>query len=72
MVEIGRRGFASFTDRYFQGDREAATSWLHTRAAEKVAASHADRILAERLEAGELSASIELPVYSTDDDGVPF
>ena len=72
MAEIGKLGFASFTARYFSGDREAATSWLHTRAAEKVAATHADRILAERLAAGERTASIELPVYSTDDDGVPF
>lgn len=71
MQAIGRKGFTSFCDRYFAGDREAATSWLHRRAAEKVAATHADRILAERQAAGDRTASIELPVYETDAE-VPF
>ena len=71
MSEIGRRGFQSFCDRYFSGDRSEATSWLHRRAATKHAESHADRILAERLEAGERVVCQELPVYEPDSE-VPF
>ena len=70
MQAIGRRGFQSFCDRYFSGDRDEATSWLHRRAATKLADSHADRILQERIEAGERVAVQELPVY--EDEEVPF
>lgn len=71
MQAIGRKGFQAFTDRYFSGDRDEATSWLHRRAATKHADSHADRILQERLDAGERVACQELPVYEDESD-VPF
>ena len=69
--KLGKAGFQSFCERYFSGDREAATSWLHRRAATKLADSHADRILQERIDAGEKVACQELPVYE-DDESVPF
>ena len=71
MAEIGRRGFESFTAKYFAGDREAATSWLRTRAYERQAETFAERELARRIEAGEKTACVELPVVSTEDD-IPF
>ena len=72
MAEIGRKGFETFTARYFGGDREAAGTWLRTRAAERQADTFAERELARRIESGQEVASVELPVYSVDDDGIPF
>lgn len=69
--EIGRRGFQSFVDRYFQGDRGEAARWLRDRAYERQADTFADRELARRLAAGERTACVELPVVTTDDE-VPF
>jgi hypothetical protein len=66
--ELGRRGFQSFTDRYFSGDREAAMSWVRLRAYERQAETFAERELARRIENGEKTACVELPVYSTEDD----
>lgn len=71
MAEIGRRGFASFVDRYFSGNREEAASWLRQRAYEKQADTFAERELQRRMENGEQIVSVELPVYSTEDE-VPF
>lgn len=70
--EMGRKGFESFTARYFGGDREGATSWLRVRAYQRQAETFADRELTRRIEAGEKTASVEMPVYSTEDDGIPF
>lgn len=70
--ELGRKGFESFCCRYFQGDREQATAWLRTRAAEKQAETFAERELARRVENGEKVASVELPIYSDPDDAPPF
>lgn len=72
MAAIGRKGFESFTAKYFSGDREAAGLWLRTRAAERQAGTFAERELQRRLEAGEKAAAVELPVYDTGDEGVPF
>ena len=72
MAAIGRKGFATFTEKYFDGDRAAALTWLRARANEKQAATFADRELARRAEAGEKAACVELPVYDAGDDGVPF
>lgn len=72
MAAIGRIGFQSFTDRYFGGDREAAGSWLRTRAYERQAETFAERELQRRLDAGEKVACVELPVVTTDDEGIPF
>ena len=70
--ELGRKGFESFTARYFQGDREAAGAWLRQRAYEHKAETFAERELARRMESGQEIASVELPVYSVDDEGIPF
>lgn len=32
MAEIGRRGYQTTVDRYFNGDRQAANEWLTKRA----------------------------------------
>ena len=72
MAEIGRRGFQSFADRYFDSDREAAMSWLRTRAYVKQADTFAERELQRRLTNGEKTACVELPVYDVDGDGIPF
>lgn len=69
--EIGRKGFQSFTDRYFAGDRQQAGEWLRTRAHERQLDSFVERELERRLEAGEKTACEELPVLSEADD-VPF
>jgi hypothetical protein len=72
MAAIGRKGFETFTARYFDGDREAAGAWLRARAYERQAETFAERELRRRLDAGEPVACVELPVVSTDDEGVPF
>ncbi len=72
MAEIGAKGFKSFTDRYFQGDRTQAGDWLRTRAHEKRIEGFVDRELARRLENGENVACMELPVLSDPDDAPPF
>ena len=69
--EIGRKGFQSFTDRYFQGDRQQATDWLRTRAHERRIDSFVERELARRLENGERTVCEEIPVLSEADE-VPF
>ena len=70
--ELGRKGFESFTARYFGGDREAAGAWLRQRAYEAKADTFAERELNRRIESGQEIACVELPVYSTDDEGIPF
>ena len=72
MAEIGRRGFTSFCNRWFDGDREAAGTWLRARAAEHTPHTHAERVLQERMAAGEKVASVELPIYDAGEDGIPF
>ena len=72
MAEIGKRGFESFTARYFAGDRTQAGDWLRTRAHEKRIEGFVDRELARRLENGEQVASMELPCLSDPDDEPPF
>lgn len=70
--ELGRKGFQSFTDRYFQGDREQATDWLRTRAHERRIDGFVDRELARRLENGEKVVCEEMVCFSDADDGIPF
>ena len=72
MAEIGRKGFTSFTCKYFAGDREAAMEWLRRRAYEREAETHAERELNRRLAKGDKVASVEIPVVTTEDDGIPF
>lgn len=72
MAEIGRLGFQAFTDKYFDGDREAAMTWLRTRAYERQAETFAERELQRRMANGEKVASVELPVYSFGDEDVPL
>ena len=72
MSEIGRKGFQSFTDRYFQGDRDQATEWLRLRAHEKKLDGFVDRELDRRLANGAEVACMELPVLSDPDDEIPF
>ncbi len=43
-------------------------SWLRIRAYERQADTFAERELARRIKNGEKTASVELPVYSTEDD----
>lgn len=71
MAEIGRRGFQSFTDRYFQGDRQQAGDWLRARAHEAKLESFVDKELARRLEQGEPVACVEMPCF-TEPGEVPF
>ena len=70
--ELGRKGFETFTARYFGGNREEATAWLRQRAYERRADTFAERELARRIANGQEVASVELPVYSFDDEGIPF
>lgn len=70
--ELGRKGFESFTARYFQGDRQQATDWLRTRAHERRLDSFVERELERRLENGEKIACEEMPCLSDADDGIPF
>lgn len=73
MKAIGARGFQSFTDRYFQGDREQAASWLRLRAHEKRINGFVDAELQRRLDNGAKIASMELPVVmDPDDDWLPY
>ncbi len=72
MAEIGRRGFATFTERYFDGDKAAATAWLRLRSYEAQAMTHAERELQRRVDAGAKVASVELPVYDLGDEDVPL
>ena len=72
MAEIGRRGFESFTQRYFQGDRQQAGDWLRTRAHEKRIESFVGREQERRLAAGEQVVCHEIPVLSDPDDEIPF
>lgn len=73
MAEIGRRGFQSFTDRYFQGDRQQAGDWLRTRAHEKKIDSFVTRELNRRIENGAEVVCMEVPILSDpDDDWIPF
>ena len=72
MREIGRKGFESFTARYFQGDRQQAGDWLRTRAAEKKIDSFVDRELIRRIENGAEIACMEIPCLSDPDDAPPF
>lgn len=69
--EIGRKGFQSFTDRYFAGDRQQAGDWLRTRAHERRIDSFVERELARRLENGEKTVCEEIPCLSEPDE-VPF
>jgi hypothetical protein len=69
--EIGRKGFRSFTDRYFQADRQQAGDWLRTRAHEKRLWSFVERELARRLENGEKVVCEEMTCFSEADE-VPF
>ncbi len=69
--ELGRKGFQSFTDRYFSGDRQQAGDWLRTRAHEKRLDSFVEKELARRLENGEKVVCEEIPCFSEPDE-VPF
>lgn len=71
MAEIGAKGFQSFIDRYFSGDRQQASEWLRTRAHEKRIDSFVERELERRLESGEKTAYEEMPVLSEAGE-VPF
>jgi hypothetical protein len=72
MAEIGRKGFASLVAGRFQGDRQGAIDWLHTRAHGARLDSFVDRELARRLDQGEQIVSMELPVLSEPNDGLPW
>ncbi|MDY3551463.1 hypothetical protein R5W24_000539 [Gemmata sp. JC717] len=72
MSAIGKKGFQSFVDRYFDGSREDATAWLRLRSYESQAATFAERELQRRIDAGEKVVSVELPVYDFGDDDVPL
>jgi hypothetical protein len=43
MAEIGRKGFQSLVNRYFNGDAQSAKDWLHLQAAER----KIDRLVSE-------------------------
>lgn len=72
MAAVGRKGFETFTARYFDGDREAAGAWLRARAYERHADTFAERELRRRQAAGEGVVGVELPVVTTGDEGIPF
>lgn len=72
MAAIGRRGFQSFTDRYFQGDRQQAGDWLRARAHEALIEGHVDREMQRRLDQGEKVVCEEIPCLTDPDDGIPF
>jgi len=72
MAEIGARGFQSFTDRYFAGDRDQAASWLRERAHERKLDSFVEREIERRIQNGEKAVCVELPCLSDPDDGIPF
>jgi hypothetical protein len=62
MREIGKRGFQSFTNRYFAGDKLQAGEWLRLRAAEKQIGTLAVKELDRRIAEGAEAACVELPV----------
>ncbi len=67
MRELGRRGFASLVNRYFDGDRSEAIRWLHAHAAE----SQVARLLEKEHAATDGIQCTEIPVF-LDPDGDPF
>lgn len=67
MAEIGRKGFQSLVNRYFNGDAQSAKSWLHLQAAER----QIDRLVSQKLERGE-ETCIEMPVLLSPEDDPTF
>jgi hypothetical protein len=66
--EIGARGFATTVARHYGGD---AAEYLHVqrkRAAEHGVAGFVDRLMKERLDQGEETVCVELPVILEPDD----
>ncbi|OJW21239.1 MAG: hypothetical protein BGO49_24830 [Planctomycetales bacterium 71-10] len=66
--ELGKRGFHSFTERYFAGDRQQAGDWLRAKAHEKELEGFVEREMERRLQNGEQSVCMELPCLSDPDD----
>ncbi len=71
MAQIGAKGFASLVAGKFQGDRKGAMDWLRLRAHEARLESFVDRELDRRLDQGERTACVEMPVLS-DPDEIPY
>lgn len=67
MAEIGKRGFKSFTNKYFGGDKQQAMGYLHLQATERQIDGLIEKQMAET---GE--TCVELPVIMTPEDDVFF
>jgi hypothetical protein len=72
MAEIDKRGFETTVARHWQGDRAAYRDYLGLRRHEQQLEPFVDRELARRLQNGEQTACMELPVLNGPDDDVPF
>ncbi len=71
MQEIGAKGFATTVARHWQGDRAAYRDYLGLRRHETQIDSFVDREMQRRLDAGEQTVCMEIPVLSDPDD-MPF
>lgn len=65
--EIGKRGFLSFANKYFAGNKDEAISYLHLQAAER----RIDALVSEKLGSGE-ETCVEMPVILSPDDDPTF
>jgi hypothetical protein len=72
MREIGAKGFAATVARHWQGDRAAYRDYLGLRRHEQQIESFVDREMTRRLENGERTVCVEMPVLSGPDDDLPF
>lgn len=67
MAEIGKRGFLSFTNKYFGGNKQEAMDYLHLQATERKINGLIDQQMAET---GE--TCVELPIIMEPDSDPTF
>ena len=72
MAAIGARGFETTVNRHFGGDRASYVKYLHDRAHETLVEGFVDRVMQERLDKGEQTVCVELPIITDPDDEPPF
>jgi hypothetical protein len=72
MAEIGAIGFAATVNRHYGGDAAEYLRVQRRRAAEHGVAGFVDRLMKERLDQGEQTVCVELPVLLDPDDDLPW
>jgi hypothetical protein len=73
MKAIGAKGFASTVARHYQGDKAAYLPELRERGWNKLAEGFADREIARRMEKGEETVCLEIPIVGDpDEDMLPW